>query len=61
MQAELKPLKNKMNNAEERVSDLEDGRVKINQSGQQTENQIKKNMKAIQETHGETQGRPIYA
>ena len=47
MQAELKPLKNKMNNAEERVSDLEDRRMEINQSGQQTENQIKKNMKAI--------------
>ena len=31
-----------MNNAEERISDLEDRIMEITQSGQQTENQIKK-------------------
>ena len=31
-----------MNNVEEQISDLEDKIMEINQSGQQTENQIKK-------------------
>ena len=31
-----------MNNAEERISDVEDKIIEITQSGQQTENQMKK-------------------
>ena len=42
MRAELKALKSKMSNAEEQISDLEDRITEITQSGQQTENQIKK-------------------
>ena len=42
MQTELKALKSRMNNAEEQISDLEDRIMKITQSGQQTENQMKK-------------------
>ena len=45
-QTELKALKNKMNNADEWIGDVEDRIMEITQSGQQTENQ-KKNMKAI--------------
>ena len=41
-QAELKALKSRMNNAEEQISDLEDRIMEITQSGQQTENQMKK-------------------
>ena len=46
MQAELKELKSRMNNSVERISDLEDRIMKITQSGQQTENQMK-NMNAV--------------
>ena len=43
MQAELKALKNRMNNAGNyRISDLEDRIMVITQSGQQRENQMKK-------------------
>ena len=42
IQTELKALKSRMNNAEEWLSDLEDRIIKITQSGQQTENQMKK-------------------
>ena len=42
MQTELKALKRRINNAEEQISDLEDRIMQITQSGQQTENQIKK-------------------
>uniref|UniRef100_A0A8D2AAZ4 L1 transposable element RRM domain-containing protein n=1 Tax=Sus scrofa TaxID=9823 RepID=A0A8D2AAZ4_PIG len=42
MQTELKALKSRMNNAEERISDLEDRIMEITESGQQTENQMKK-------------------
>ena len=35
-------LKSRMNNAEEQISDLEDRIMEINQSRQQTENQMKK-------------------
>ena len=42
MQTELKALKSRMNNADERISDLEDRIMEITESGQQTENQIKK-------------------
>ena len=41
-QTELKALKSKMNNAEEQNSDLGDRIMEISQSGQQTENQMKK-------------------
>ena len=37
MQNELKALKIRMNNAEEGISDLEDGIMEITQSGWQTE------------------------
>ena len=41
-QAELKALKSRMNNLEEWISGLEDRIMEITQSGQQTENQMKK-------------------
>ena len=49
MKAELKALNSRMNNAEERICDLEEGIMEITQSGQQTENQPakQKNMRAI--------------
>ena len=40
-QTELKALKSRMNNAEEQVSDLEDRKMEITQSGQQTAHQVK--------------------
>uniref|UniRef100_A0A8D1DPN3 L1 transposable element RRM domain-containing protein n=1 Tax=Sus scrofa TaxID=9823 RepID=A0A8D1DPN3_PIG len=42
MQTELGAVKTRMNNAEERISDMEDRIMGITQSGQQIENQIKK-------------------
>uniref|UniRef100_A0A8D1U730 L1 transposable element RRM domain-containing protein n=1 Tax=Sus scrofa TaxID=9823 RepID=A0A8D1U730_PIG len=42
IQTELRAVKTRMNNAEERISDVEDRIMEITQSGQQTENQIKK-------------------
>ena len=42
MKAELKAVKSIMNNAEEQISDLEDGIMEITQSEQKTENQMKK-------------------
>ena len=42
MQTERRAVKTRMNNAEERISDMEDRIMEITQSGQQTENQIKK-------------------
>ena len=42
MQTEIKALKSRMNNSEEQMSDLEDRIMEITQSGQQTENQMKK-------------------
>ena len=47
MKAELKAMNSRMNNAEEQISDLEDRIMKITQSEQQIERQIKKKMKAI--------------
>ena len=41
-QAELKTLKTRMNNAREWISDIEDRIMEVTQSGQQTENQMKK-------------------
>ena len=42
MQTELGAVKTRMNNAEEQISDVEDRIMEITQSGQQTENQMKK-------------------
>ena len=43
MKVQLKALNNKMNNnVEEQMSDLEDRIMEITQSGQQTENKMKK-------------------
>ena len=42
MQTELKSLKSMMNNAEAWISDLEDRKMEIAQSGHQTQNQKKK-------------------
>ena len=47
MQTELKALQSRMNSAEEQISDLEDRIMEITQSGQQKENQMKKNIKSI--------------
>ena len=47
MKAELKALNSRKNNAEEWISDFEDRIMGITQQGQQTENQMKKKMKAI--------------
>uniref|UniRef100_A0A8D1G682 L1 transposable element RRM domain-containing protein n=1 Tax=Sus scrofa TaxID=9823 RepID=A0A8D1G682_PIG len=48
-QTELKALKSRMNNAEERISDVEDKIMEITQSGQQTENQMKKHESNIRD------------
>uniref|UniRef100_A0A8D1KDA3 L1 transposable element RRM domain-containing protein n=1 Tax=Sus scrofa TaxID=9823 RepID=A0A8D1KDA3_PIG len=42
IQTELKAIKTRMNNAKERISNMEDRIMEITQSGQQTENQMKK-------------------
>uniref|UniRef100_A0A8D1CLY6 L1 transposable element RRM domain-containing protein n=1 Tax=Sus scrofa TaxID=9823 RepID=A0A8D1CLY6_PIG len=42
IQTELRAVKTRRNNAEERISDVEDRIMEITQSGQQTENQMKK-------------------
>ena len=42
MQRELKALKSWMNNSEERISDFKDRKREITQSGQKTENKMKK-------------------
>ena len=42
MKAELKALNSRMNNAEERISDLEDRVMETTQSKQQTKSLIKK-------------------
>ena len=47
MQAEVKAVNSRMNNAEEQISDGEDRITEITQSQQQSENQMKKTMKAI--------------
>ena len=49
MQTELKVLKSRMNNAEELISDLEDRIREFTQSGQQTENQMKKHENSIRD------------
>ena len=42
IKAELKAINNRMNNAEEWISDLEDSMMKITRLGQQTESQMEK-------------------
>ena len=42
IQTELKEIKTRMNNTEESISDVEDRIMDITQTGQQTENQMKK-------------------
>jgi len=42
IQMELRAVKTRMNNAEEQISDVEDRIMEITQTGQQTENQMKK-------------------
>ena len=59
MQAELKALKSRMSNAEEPISELEDGIMENTESGQQTENQMKKTWKQY-EIYGIIQSRSIY-
>ena len=48
MQTGFKSLKSRKDNAEEWISDLED-KIKITQSGQQTENQLKKHQSNIRD------------
>ena len=49
VQTELKALKSRMNNAEGQISDVEDKIMEITQSGQQTENQMKKHESNIRD------------
>ena len=42
IQTEPKAIKSRMNNAEEGISDTEDGIMEITETGQQRENQMKK-------------------
>uniref|UniRef100_A0A8D1G5F2 L1 transposable element RRM domain-containing protein n=1 Tax=Sus scrofa TaxID=9823 RepID=A0A8D1G5F2_PIG len=49
IQTELKAIKSRMNNAEEQISDMEDKIMEITQSGQQTENQMKKHESNIRD------------
>lgn len=48
-QTELRPVKSRMNNAEEQISDVEDGIMEITQSRHQTENQMKKHESNIRD------------
>ena len=54
MLAELKALKSRMKNAEEWISDLEDRIMEITQSGQLTENQMKKHESNIRDLRDNT-------
>ena len=49
MQTELRAVKTRMNNAEERISDMEDRIMEITQTGQQTENQMKNHKSNIRD------------
>ena len=49
IQTELKAIKSRMNNSEEKISDMEDKIMEITQSGQQTENQMKKHESNIRD------------
>ena len=52
MPTEVKALKSRINNAEEWINDLEDRIMEITQSGQQTENQMKKTWKQHKRSMG---------
>ena len=52
MQTELKAIKSRMNNAEGQISGMEDRIMEITQSGQQTENQMKKHESNYQRSIG---------
>ena len=52
MQTELEAIKSRMNNAEERISDPENGIREITQSGPQIENQMKKIRKQYKRSMG---------
>ena len=52
VKAELKALDSRINNSEGKISDLEDRVIEINQSGQQTECQIKKKKRKIKKIRG---------
>ena len=49
MKAELKVMNSRMNDAEERISDLEDRLMEITQSKQQTKKQMKSNESSIRD------------
>ena len=49
IQPELKAIKTRMNNAEEWISDVEDRIIEITQTGQQTQNQMKKHESNIRD------------
>ena len=51
MKSELKGMNRRMNNAEERISDLGDRLMEITQSKQHIESQKKERKKAIWETY----------
>ena len=53
-QTELKELTSRMNDAEGGIGDLEDGLMEITQSGQWTENQMKKHESSIRDPWGDT-------
>ena len=59
-QAELKALKSKVNVAEEQISDLDDRIMEVTQSGQQTENQMKKHESNIRDLWDNRKW-PVYA
>ena len=52
MKAELKAINSKLNNAEKWISDLKDRIMKITQSEQQTERQMKKNESSVWDLWG---------
>ena len=56
MQTELKALKSRMNNAEEQISDLKDRIMELTQSGQQTENQMKRHERDIRDLQDNIEG-----
>ena len=57
---ELKAIKTRMNNAEERISDVEDRKMEISQTGQQTENQMKKHESNIRDLWDNKAGQSMY-
>ena len=60
MKSDLKTLKSRMNNVESQIRDLEDRIMKITQSGQQTENKIKKNESNIRDLWDNIKGAKLH-